>query len=374
MIFRKPRKLTHGREIVRTDNFTLIYLGDYNYHYSYKRGKKLFFGGIDLNKKRFQALPLIMIACSLTAILGFSPIQSDKRGQSTLPYAVHVNEVFENDATDRKAKNADEDYLKATEAKKKAILESYQEDFSDTQNDHYKKVTRYTVKKNETLKSIAKRFRLKIQDLLKTNKIKSKYKYYAPGEHLYLPGKAGIIYTFKKGDSLARLVSKYNISTDDVLFENKIRSADLFSPGQKIFLPGAVRPKPPLLWYMPVPSRVITSDFAWRTYPRSHFHDALDLKANYEPVKAARSGKVIYSGWMGGYGNVVIIQHTQGLKTLYAHNSKLYVRRGDRVEGGKVISRSGCTGYCFGAHLHFEIIKNGKTTDPKKYLKGFRYK
>ena len=83
---------------------------------------------------------------------------------------------------------------------------------------------------------------------------------------------------------------------------------------------------------------------------------AIDLRANYEPVYSARKGRVIYSGWMGGYGNVVMIQHDDSYQSLYAHNSRLYVRSGDYISGGKVISKSGCTGYCFGPHLHFEII------------------
>lgn len=371
MIFRKPRKLSHGTELLRTRRFTLIHTGEYNFHFSYRRGKRLFFAGVNLNQNRFRLLPLLMIATSLTAILGFSPIQPDNNLSSYLP--AYQNEVSENDERDRKAKNADETYLRETEEKKRAILQSYDESFNEEDTD-YKKKTRYTVKSGETLKSIAQRFNIKQKQIKNLNRYLLKKQYVEPGDHLFLPGKAGLIYTFKKGDSLARLIYKYDISISDVLYENKLAGADLFLPGQKVFLPGAVINKPKPRWYMPVRSRVITSDYGWRTYPRSHFHDALDLKANYESVRAAYSGRVLYSGWMGGYGNVVILQHKGGLKTLYAHNSRLYVRKGERVKGGKTISRSGCTGYCFGAHLHFEVIKNGKNIDPKKYLKGFRYK
>ena len=143
----------------------------------------------------------------------------------------------------------------------------------------------------------------------------------------------------------------------------------MFKVGQKIFLPGAEVPEPPPIWVAPVSSRVITSGFGWRNYPREQFHQAWDLKANYETVYAARSGKVTYSGWLGGYGNAIIIEHTKEIKTLYGHNSKLLVREGEYIQGGKPISRSGCTGYCFGPHLHFEVIRNGENIDPKHYFK-----
>ena len=104
------------------------------------------------------------------------------------------------------------------------------------------------------------------------------------------------------------------------------------------------------------------------------FHEGLDLKSYYAPVKASKSGKVIYSGWLGGYGYTVVIDHGNNMKTLYAHNSRLYVKKGAYVQRGQVISRSGNTGYSFGPHLHFEVIKNGKSVDPRKYLKNLRMK
>ncbi|MCB1157153.1 MAG: peptidoglycan DD-metalloendopeptidase family protein [Leptospiraceae bacterium] len=363
MIFLKPRKLTHGHEILRTSNATLIYLGSASFHFSYKLKSRLFFGSLDFKKRRFQLIPLFLSAFSITAFLGFGPIHTSA-GLKPDPILSNT-EAVENDIRDMEAKNADDIYLRETEEQKRAILNASEDD------NEFMKKTHYTIKTGENLNSVLKKFNLKAEEL----EVKKGRKYnLKPGDVVLLPGRNGLIHTMKKGESLARLIDQYGLSVRDVLIENKLGSADIFEPGDKVFLPGAVAPVPEPTWYLPVSSRVITSDYAYRTYPRSHFHDALDLKANYESVKAARSGKIIYSGWMGGYGNVIIIQHTDNFKTLYAHNSKLYVKRGDKIQGGRVISRSGCTGYCFGAHLHFEVIKNGKTVDPKKYLKGLRYK
>jgi murein DD-endopeptidase MepM/ murein hydrolase activator NlpD len=77
---------------------------------------------------------------------------------------------------------------------------------------------------------------------------------------------------------------------------------------------------------------------------------------------------------MGAYGKTVVIQHHGGYKTLYAHNSRIYVRRGQKVKRGAVISKSGNTGYSFGPHVHFEISRYGRHLNPAKYFKGLRYK
>jgi murein DD-endopeptidase MepM/ murein hydrolase activator NlpD len=368
MTFRKTRKLSHGKEVFRWGTFTLIYLGDMRFHFSYIHNNSVKYGSINLTQNRFQVIPLLFFATVITAFLGFSPIQGPTLTQAqVISEFTEPVEVSENDVEDTKAKQADESYLQDTEAQKLSILNSEEE------LEEIDKLTRYTLKEGETVESVAKKYSIDLQELRSLSGLNPDDDL-KPGKYIYLPGKNGLVHTFQKGDTLAKLVSNYNITLDDVLFENKLKSADFFTEGEKIFLPGAYIPPPQPVWYMPVASKLITSDFGWRSYPRSHFHDALDLKANYEPVKAARTGTVIYSGWMGGYGNVVILQHSQGLKTLYAHNSKLMVKRGDKVSGGKVISRSGCTGYCFGAHLHFEVIKNGKPVDPKKYIKGFAHK
>lgn len=86
------------------------------------------------------------------------------------------------------------------------------------------------------------------------------------------------------------------------------------------------------------------------------------------PVHAMADGEVIIATYSSGYGNYVVINHGSGISTLYAHNSKLLVKVGDKVKGGEIISKSGNTGYSTGPHLHFEVRKNGTPINPEPYV------
>jgi murein DD-endopeptidase MepM/ murein hydrolase activator NlpD len=98
-------------------------------------------------------------------------------------------------------------------------------------------------------------------------------------------------------------------------------------------------------------------------------HPGLDIGVPAgTPIHAAASGTVIFTGWMGGYGNLTIIDHGRGLATAYGHQSSIAVGTGASVSQGQVIGYVGCTGYCFGAHLHFEVRVNGSVVDPLGYL------
>jgi len=115
-----------------------------------------------------------------------------------------------------------------------------------------------------------------------------------------------------------------------------------------------------------------SSQFGYRTHPisgRKRLHAGLDIAAPYgTPVKAADSGKVIYSGYRGGYGNTIIIDHGDGLTTLYGHNSSLVSGTGNIVTKGQVIAKVGSTGYSTGNHCHWEVRVNGTPKNPKGYL------
>jgi murein DD-endopeptidase MepM/ murein hydrolase activator NlpD len=98
-------------------------------------------------------------------------------------------------------------------------------------------------------------------------------------------------------------------------------------------------------------------------------HTGIDIGAAYgTPIHAAASGRVIYAGWMDGYGNLVFVDHGRGISTGYAHQSSIAVSNGQSVTQGQVIGYVGCTGHCFGPHLHFEVRVNGNPVDPLGYL------
>jgi murein DD-endopeptidase MepM/ murein hydrolase activator NlpD len=116
----------------------------------------------------------------------------------------------------------------------------------------------------------------------------------------------------------------------------------------------------------------VTSGFGWRIHPilgYKKFHTGIDIGVGYGvPIRAADGGTVIYATWMGGYGNVIIVDHGNGLSTLYAHQSSLAVGTGARVTRGQTVGYVGSTGFSTGPHLHFEVRVNGNPVDPMGYL------
>lgn len=102
---------------------------------------------------------------------------------------------------------------------------------------------------------------------------------------------------------------------------------------------------------------------------RDHTHAGLDIAAPYgTDIKASAPGTISYSGWMSGYGYLIIIDHENGVQSYYGHCSKLYASEGDKVEAEDVIAAVGSTGNSTGNHLHFEIRLNGKTVNPESYV------
>jgi murein DD-endopeptidase MepM/ murein hydrolase activator NlpD len=111
-------------------------------------------------------------------------------------------------------------------------------------------------------------------------------------------------------------------------------------------------------------SGVVTSGFGWRW---GRMHEGIDISAGCgTPIRAAASGTIIFSGYMGGYGNLVVVDHGNGLSTAYAHQSAIYASGG--VSQGQTIGAVGTTGSSTGCHLHFEVRVNGGAVDPMGYL------
>jgi murein DD-endopeptidase MepM/ murein hydrolase activator NlpD len=126
-------------------------------------------------------------------------------------------------------------------------------------------------------------------------------------------------------------------------------------------------PSAPVAFIWPV-SGPITSPFGMRW---GTLHPGIDIGVpTGTPIHAAAAGKVIYCGWESGYGNLVMIDHGDNLASLYGHQSRIAATCGEEVTQGQVIGYSGCTGFCTGPHVHFEIRVNGTPVDPLGYLSG----
>jgi murein DD-endopeptidase MepM/ murein hydrolase activator NlpD len=130
--------------------------------------------------------------------------------------------------------------------------------------------------------------------------------------------------------------------------------------GKPTFRPAGA---PSFIWPVSGP---ITSPFGMRW---GTLHPGIDIGVpTGTPVHAAAAGKVVWCGWMSGYGNLVMIDHGGGYATAYGHNSRVIVSCGQEVAQGQVIAYSGCTGFCTGPHVHFEVRIDGTPVDPLGFL------
>lgn len=238
-------------------------------------------------------------------------------------------------------------------------------------NSLLKKIKEHTVKQGETLWSIANKYDINIDTLIGANDI-SNMNRIKPGEKIQILPVKGILYNISPGENLTSIANKFNISKTKIINSNGIKNPGNVQNGQTLLLPGAVpefsyKDRLEQMFIAPVNARI--SSYYGPRWGR--MHEGIDYAVNPGTgVKAAGAGRVIYSGWSSGYGYLVIIQHQKGLKTLYAHNSRLLVNNGEYVHRGEVISRSGNTGNSTGPHLHFEVQVNGRPANPLNYLRN----
>jgi len=122
---------------------------------------------------------------------------------------------------------------------------------------------------------------------------------------------------------------------------------------------------------MSTTAHATTSPFGWRRDPftgATTYHRGVDLRAAYgEPIGAAGNGRVVFAGEQGGYGQTVVVEHGNGLRTRYAHLSALLTEPGAEVKAGDPVGRAGRTGRVTGTHLHFEVTRNGQPVDPQSF-------
>lgn len=194
------------------------------------------------------------------------------------------------------------------------------------------------------------------------------------------------IHRVAAGETLYHIAHEYDVPVDELAKANHITDPRTLSVGQDLVIPRA-----PTVEAQPKPAKARRSarkaepigrpggvlDWPLRGVLYAKFgtkggdpHEGIDLAApTGTPVKAAAAGTVIYAGEQEGYGLIAIVQHDDGLITLYAHNRDLRVKSGQKVRDGQVLATVGESGRTSGPHLHFEVRKAGKPVDPLQYLK-----
>lgn len=161
-------------------------------------------------------------------------------------------------------------------------------------------------------------------------------------------------------------ITKYK--TETIQIETRIREISMANGDYSIQYTGGL-----MIWPVAKSETVITSDYGTRQHPIqgvTNFHLGIDIGNAYygTPAVAALGGVVTYAGELGSYGNCVIIQHGDGISTLYGHGQKILTQIGAEVQQGDVIMEIGSTGNSTGPHLHFEVRINGATVDPLNYV------
>lgn len=186
----------------------------------------------------------------------------------------------------------------------------------------------------------------------------------------------------KKNDTLSSMARSYKTTVARIKKQNGLKT-DIIRLGDILEVPvvtgSASRKKivTERVFINPVPNSRVSSYYGRRKDPfnkySKNFHSGLDLAAPLgTPVMAAAEGEVVFTGKNGGYGNTVILLHENGYKTVYAHCSKIVVEVGEKVKMGRVIAAVGRTGTATGAHLHFEVYKNGKLHNPSSALRTYK--
>jgi murein DD-endopeptidase MepM/ murein hydrolase activator NlpD len=197
---------------------------------------------------------------------------------------------------------------------------------------------------------------------------------------LKIPNQDGVLHSVQAGETLEDIALRYGVQMSQIVGANQIINRNQMLPGREIFIPGAeITPKKQRElaearginsdFIVPLKGPIV-SGFGYRIHPISRkraFHKGVDIDAKRGvAIRAVMDGRVTFSGWMGGYGKLVVIEHPNGWETRYAHNSKLLVKKGDWVEVGQKIAKVGSTGRSTGNHLHFETRRNGKLVNPLK--------
>lgn len=265
-----------------------------------------------------------------------------------------------------------------------------------------------TVRKGDTLYSIARNYDLPLREIIEANRLRPPYNLYV-GQTLRLP--KAQYHVVQKGDTLYNISKRYNTDMVSLSKANDLDAPYALNIGQKLVLPGSVvtpkgsnyaynkpapatnsesswmpwkssnaesSPRPAAPSYTPLPKR--SSKFSWPVrgtiisnygaIGKGRTNDGINIKAPLgTAVKAADAGSVAYAGnELKGFGNLILIKHNDGWVTAYAHNDKILVKKGQKIRKGEKISTIGSTGGVNTPQLHFEIRNGKKAINPNTYL------
>lgn len=250
----------------------------------------------------------------------------------------------------------------------------------------------YIVQPGDTVEKISQKFHVTPNTILKNNNPSKIDDVLEPGTKLTILPVDGIAHPVEKNETLAELSKRYHVGVQDIVDANELDNPHMITEKQKIIIPNATelkrRPEPKpamaasghahsgqnaqlvktetgrrLSWPT---AGTVTSNFGWRWF---RMHNGMDIAGPVgTPIKAVKEGRVAYSGWMGGYGYCIDIDHGNGVVTRYGHNSALHVQTGQYVYRGQAIAAMGSTGHSTGPHLHFEVHVNGSAIDPRGYF------
>lgn len=254
------------------------------------------------------------------------------------------------------------------------------------------KPIQYESKAGDTVEKISRRYHVSPNTIVKNNASDKIDDVLEPGTKLTILPVDGIAHPVEKSETLAELSKRYDVGVQEIIDANQLDNPHMISERQKIIIPNATdlkkRPKPVSVMQAIQNSRtgkspqvtisktgrrlswpsagVVSSNFGWRWF---RMHNGMDVAAPVgTAIKAVKEGRVVYSGWMGGYGYAIDIDHGNGLRTRYAHCSALKVSVGQQVGRGQVIAAMGSTGNSTGPHLHFEVHQNGRAIDPRRFF------
>ncbi|OGI76030.1 hypothetical protein A3C67_01540 [Candidatus Nomurabacteria bacterium RIFCSPHIGHO2_02_FULL_42_19] len=240
-------------------------------------------------------------------------------------------------------------------------------------------VSVYVVRKGDSISQIAEMFDVSVSTVLAANDLK-KGDTIVEGEVLVILPISGIEHTVTKGQTLASIAKTYKVEISDITSYNGISEDAKLAIGDELLIPGGEMTEEGGEPSVNLGTSVVNDQNYYATHPiqglASYFinplptgrktqglhgpgHRGIDIGApSGTPIYAAASGIVLIAktGWSGGYGNMTIIQHPNGTKTLYAHMSKLGTTTGASVSQGQVIGYVGSTGKSTGPHLHFEVF------------------